>query len=65
MGLSALKTELRFLRKEERNQRRFRNQEELKRSAFVYIKGFYDLAFGQRDTHQQGWSGSRVGQHFY
>ena len=31
-----------FFKKEELNRRHFRDQEELKRSAFVYIEGFYN-----------------------
>ena len=31
-----------FFKKEELNRRHFRTQEELKRSAFVYIEGFYN-----------------------
>ena len=31
-----------FFKKEELNRRHFRNLEEVKRSAFVYIEGFYN-----------------------
>ena len=31
-----------FFKKEELNRRHFRDREELKRSAFVYIEGFYN-----------------------